>query len=107
MEAYCNVVRALEDRFYGIELNHVPTGTTRRRTNSPRSRRGGSPSPRTSLRETSRNCPSTSSWCLRVKRNPQGIPRTQRARSPWARTPRTRRSYSSCLMGMARTRLRP
>jgi ribonuclease HI len=24
MEAYCNVVRALEDRFYGIELNHVP-----------------------------------------------------------------------------------
>jgi hypothetical protein len=24
MEAYCNVVRALEDRFYGLELNHVP-----------------------------------------------------------------------------------
>jgi ribonuclease HI len=24
MEAYCNVVRALEDKFYGIELNHVP-----------------------------------------------------------------------------------
>jgi ribonuclease HI len=24
MEAYCNAVRALEDRFYGIELNHVP-----------------------------------------------------------------------------------
>jgi ribonuclease HI len=24
MEAYCNVVRALKDRFYGIELNHVP-----------------------------------------------------------------------------------
>jgi hypothetical protein len=23
MEAYCNVVRALEDRFYGIKLNHV------------------------------------------------------------------------------------
>jgi hypothetical protein len=23
MEAYCNVVRALEDKFYGIELNHV------------------------------------------------------------------------------------
>jgi hypothetical protein len=24
MEAYCNVVRALEDKFCGIELNHVP-----------------------------------------------------------------------------------
>jgi hypothetical protein len=24
MEAYCNVVRALEDKFYGLELNHVP-----------------------------------------------------------------------------------
>jgi hypothetical protein len=24
MEAYCNAVRAHEDKFYGIELNHVP-----------------------------------------------------------------------------------
>jgi hypothetical protein len=24
MEAYCNVVRVVEDKFYGIELNHVP-----------------------------------------------------------------------------------
>jgi ribonuclease HI len=24
MEAYCNAVHALEDKFYGIELNHVP-----------------------------------------------------------------------------------
>jgi hypothetical protein len=24
MEAYCNVVHALEDKFYGIELNHIP-----------------------------------------------------------------------------------
>jgi transposase InsO family protein len=24
MEAYCNAVQALEDKFYGIELNHVP-----------------------------------------------------------------------------------
>jgi ribonuclease HI len=24
MEAYCNVVRALEDKFYSIELNHIP-----------------------------------------------------------------------------------
>jgi hypothetical protein len=24
MEAYCNAMRALEYKFYGIELNHVP-----------------------------------------------------------------------------------
>jgi ribonuclease HI len=24
IEAYCNAVRALEDKFYGIELNHIP-----------------------------------------------------------------------------------
>jgi ribonuclease HI len=24
MEAYCNALRALEDKFYGIELNHIP-----------------------------------------------------------------------------------
>jgi hypothetical protein len=24
MEAYCNAVRALEDKLYGIELNHIP-----------------------------------------------------------------------------------
>jgi ribonuclease HI len=24
MEAYCNIVQALEDKFYSVELNHVP-----------------------------------------------------------------------------------
>jgi hypothetical protein len=24
MEAYCNAVRALEDKFYSLELSHVP-----------------------------------------------------------------------------------
>jgi hypothetical protein len=24
MEAYCNAIRAIEDKFYDIELNHVP-----------------------------------------------------------------------------------
>jgi hypothetical protein len=24
MEAYCNTVCALRDKFYGIELNHIP-----------------------------------------------------------------------------------
>jgi hypothetical protein len=67
MEAYCKAVRALEDKFYGIELNHV-------RTSSPRSRRGGSPVPRTSLREMSPSRPSTSSPAPRAARNPWGLP---------------------------------
>jgi hypothetical protein len=25
MEAYCSAMRALEDKFYGIELNHIPS----------------------------------------------------------------------------------
>jgi hypothetical protein len=45
MEAYCNVVHALEDKFYGIELNHIPASTMRRSTSSQRLHRGESPSP--------------------------------------------------------------
>jgi hypothetical protein len=28
MEAYCDEVRGLEDKFYGLELNHAPDDTT-------------------------------------------------------------------------------
>jgi hypothetical protein len=75
MEAYCNAVRALEDKFYGIELNHVPASTMRRRSSSQRSRRVESPFPLTFLRETSRSCPSTSERYPQVRRNPRGLPR--------------------------------
>jgi hypothetical protein len=47
---------------------------------------------------------STSNRHPRTKKNPRGLPRTQQAQSLWTRTPRTRRSYSPCLRGMARTR---
>jgi ribonuclease HI len=92
MEAYCKVVRALEDKFYGIELNHVPAGTTRRWTSLPRLRRGGSPSPRTSSLGTSLNRPSPSSRTPRITRNPRRVPRIQQGQIPWTRTPRTRRT---------------
>jgi hypothetical protein len=59
------------------------------------------------LRRTSPSRPSTSSRHPRAKRNPRGLPRTQRAWSPWTRTPRTRRLYSPCSRDMARTRPRP
>jgi hypothetical protein len=85
MEAYCKAVRALEDKFYGIELNHVPAGITRRRTTSPRSRRGGSPSPRMSSLGTSPSRLSTSNHTPRTVRDPRGLPRIQPTLSPWTR----------------------
>jgi hypothetical protein len=107
MEAYCNAVRALEDKLYDIELHHVPAGTTRRWTNSPRLHRSESPFPRMFLHETSRNRPSTSNHHPRAKRNPRGLPQIQRAQSPWTRTPRTRHLCSPCSRATAQTRPRP
>jgi hypothetical protein len=88
MEAYCKAVRALEDKFYGIELNHVPRRTTRRRTSWPRSRPGGSPSLRTFSPAISLNPRSPSSLTPRTTQSPRGLPRIQRVRNPWMRTPR-------------------
>jgi hypothetical protein len=45
MEAYSNAARALEDKFYGIELNHVPRRYNEEATSSPKSCRGESPFP--------------------------------------------------------------
>jgi hypothetical protein len=79
MEAYCKAVRALVDKFYGIELNTCLAGTTRRRTSSPKSRRGESLFPRTFLLGTSPSHPSTSSRTPRATKNPRGLPRVQQA----------------------------
>jgi hypothetical protein len=84
-----------------------PAGTTRRRTSSPKSRRGESTFPRMFLRGMSPGCQSTSSRPSRGKRNPRGLPQTQQAWSLWTRTPRTKRLYSLCSRGMARVRPKP
>jgi hypothetical protein len=108
MEAYCKPVRALEDKFYGIELNHVP-----RRYNEEADKIAKITSgwitvpPKTSLRGTSPNRSSTSSHASRAAKNPRRLPRVQQAQSPWTRTPRTRRTCSPCSKGTAPTRPRP
>jgi hypothetical protein len=61
MEAYCNTVRALEDKFYDIELNHVPRRYNEEVDELAKIAWGESPFPRTSSRGTSRNRPLTSS----------------------------------------------
>jgi hypothetical protein len=61
MEAYYNAVRALEDKFYGIDLNHVPRRYNEEVDKLARIVSGRITIPRTFLRGTSPDCPSTSS----------------------------------------------
>jgi ribonuclease HI len=107
MEAYCNVVRALENKFYGIELNHVPHRYNKEADELAKITLGRITVP-----------PNVFAWDVnmptvnlepnpRAGRNPRGLPRTQQACSLWMRTARTRRSYSPCSRGMARTRSKP
>jgi hypothetical protein len=105
MEAYCKAVRALEDKFYGIELNHVPRRYNEEADELAKIASGGLPSPRTFSRATSLSPRSSSSPTPRVTLNPRGLPRTQRVRNPWTRTPRTRHTCSPFSRGMAPTEL--
>jgi hypothetical protein len=56
---------------------------------------------------TSRNRLSTSNQHPRASRNPRGLPRIQRSRSLWTRTPRMRHLCSPCSRAMVQTRPRP
>jgi ribonuclease HI len=107
MEAYCNAVRALEDKFYGIELNHVPRLYNEEADELAKIAPGRITVPQMFLRGMSLNRPSTSSRPPRARRNPRGLHRTQQTQSLWTRTPRTKRLYSHCSRGMARARPKP
>jgi ribonuclease HI len=61
MEAYCKAVRALEDKFYGIELNHVPRRYNEEADELAKIASGRITVPRTSSLGTSLNHPSPSS----------------------------------------------
>jgi ribonuclease HI len=105
MKAYCKAVRALEDKFYGIELNHVP-----RRYNEDADKLAKIASGRITVppnvfaRDIAQPSvtlePHPSSHA-----EPSGLPRIRQARSPWMRTPRTRRMCSPSSRGMGPTRL--
>jgi ribonuclease HI len=77
MEAYFKAVRALEDKFYGIELNHVPRRYNEEADELAKIASGRITVPQTSLRGTSPSRPSTSSRAPRVVRNPRGLLRVQ------------------------------
>jgi hypothetical protein len=105
MEAYCKAVRALEDKFYGIELNHVPRRFNEEADELPKIASGRITVPRTFSPTLSLNPRSSSSLTPRAMQNPRGLHRIQRVRNPWTRTPRTRRTCPPSSRGMAPTRL--
>jgi hypothetical protein len=105
MEAYCKAVRGLEGKFYGIELNHVPRRYNKEADELAKIASGRITVPPNVLPEISPSPPSPSSHTPRATRNPRGLPRIRQARSPWMRTPRTRRMCSPSSRGMAPTRL--
>jgi hypothetical protein len=60
MEAYCNTMCALKDKFYGIELNHIPRRYNEEVDELAKIASGRITFPRMFSRETSPNHPSTS-----------------------------------------------
>jgi hypothetical protein len=81
MEAYCNTVRALEDRFYSIKLNHIPHRHNEEADELAKIASGRITVPPNifarDVAKPSINLEPTPS----IKRNPRGLPRIQRARS--------------------------
>jgi hypothetical protein len=107
MEAYCKAVRALEDKFYGIELNHVPRRYNEEADELAKIASGQITVPPNVFARDVTNRPSPSSRTPRTAQNPWGLPRIQRAQSPWTRTPRTRRTCSPSSRGTAQTKPKP
>jgi ribonuclease HI len=105
MEAYCKAVRALEDKFYNIELNHVPRRYNEEADELAKIASGPiTVPPNVFARDITQPStvfePHPSSHA-----EPSGAPLNQRAGNPWMRTPRTRRTCSPSSRGMAPTGL--
>ena len=62
MEAYCKLVRRLEDKFDGLELNHIAWKYNEVVDELAKMASAQAPVPRTSLPETSTSLPSTTPW---------------------------------------------
>jgi hypothetical protein len=112
MEAYCDEVRCLEDKFYGLELNHIARRYNETADELAKIASGRTTVPRTSTPETCINPPSRSTTRPSPRR-PRPSPRYPRLsprhprfsprypRSPRARHCTSRRSRSSAV-GAAR-----
>jgi hypothetical protein len=75
MEAYCNTVRSLEDKFYSIKLSHVPRKHNEEADELAKIASGRITVPPNIFHETSRNSLSTLDCHPRARRDPRGLPR--------------------------------
>jgi ribonuclease HI len=107
MEAYHNAVRALEDKFYSIELNHVPRRYNEEADKLAKIAPGRiTVPPNVFMRDVAKpfvNLESTPS----NQEEPSGLPRVRWVRNLWMMTPRTRCLCSPCLRATGQTMLRP
>jgi ribonuclease HI len=107
MEAYCNAVHGLEDKFYDIELNHVPRKYNKEADELAKIASGQiTIPPNVFTRDVAKPSVDLGS-APSNQEEPSGAPSKQWVQNPWTRTPQTRRLYSPCSRGMARTKLRP
>jgi ribonuclease HI len=107
MEAYCKAVRTLEDKFYEIELNHVPRRYNKEADELAKIALGRiTVPPNVFARDVAQPSVNLES-CPSSHEEPSGAPSSPQARSLWTRIPRTRRMYSPYSRSMAPTRPRP
>jgi ribonuclease HI len=107
MEAYCNAVRALEGKFYDIELNHIPRRYNEEADELTKIAPGRITVP---LNGFARDVAKLSVNLEASPSNPEelrGLPQVQRAQSPWMRIPRMKRSCSPSSRVTGQTRPRP
>jgi hypothetical protein len=107
MEAYCKAVRALEDKFYGIELNHVPHRYNEEADELAKIVSGRiTVPPNVFARDVTKPSvnlePNPSSY-----EEPSGTPSSPTSTEPMHEDPSNEAYVLSLLEGMAPTRLRP
>jgi hypothetical protein len=107
MEEYCNAVHALEEKFYVMELNHVPRRYNEEADELAKIASGRiTVPPNVFVRDVAKPSvdlgpsPSSQEESSRAPSNPAGM-------EPMDEDPRTRRSCSPCLRAMAQMKLRP
>jgi hypothetical protein len=93
MEAYCDEVRRLEDKFYGLELNHVARRYNETADELAKIASGRTTVPRTSSPETYINPPSRPTTRPSPRR-PRPCPRHPRLNPRHPRPPRVRHCAS-------------
>jgi ribonuclease HI len=107
MEAYCNAVRALEDKFYGIELNHISRKYNEEADELTKIASGRITVPPNVFARDVMKPSIDLSATPSNPREPSGAPSSPVGAAPMDEDPRMRRSYSPCSRATGRTRPRP